>query len=72
MPMKKLDRERETRATVVWREAAMEGKPGKYISIENGPIADNSPKISITENLSFTFMAIRYENFQGNYYKNNK
>jgi hypothetical protein len=34
----------------------MAGKPGKYISIENGPIADSIPKTSIRKNLLLPFM----------------
>lgn len=34
-----------TLATVVFRSAAIPEKPGKYISIENGPSAVRKPKI---------------------------
>ena len=56
MPIKKLDRESETWATVVWRWVAISGKPGKYISIEKGPMAVSSPKMRIVENFFFSFM----------------
>ena len=56
MPIKKLERERPTCATVVCKSAAIAGKPGKYISIENGPIADNSPRISMVKNLFLPLM----------------
>jgi hypothetical protein len=56
MPIKKLDSESETWATVVLRSLAIAGKPGKYISIENGPIADNIPKTSMRKNLLLPFM----------------
>jgi hypothetical protein len=41
---------------VVCKSAAMAGKPGKYMSIENGPIADSSPNISMRKNLLLPFM----------------
>lgn len=53
MPMKKLDNERETFATVVCRSLAMTGNPGRYISIENGPIADSVPNIMIIKKYLF-------------------
>lgn len=56
MPIKKLDSERETCAIVVSRSLAIAGKPGKYISIENGPMADNMPKTSMRKNLLLVFM----------------
>ncbi len=56
MPIKKLDSERETCATVVLRSLAIAGKPGKYISIENGPIADSIPNTSMRKNLLLPFM----------------
>lgn len=56
MPIKKLDSERETCATVVFRSLAIAGKPGKYISIENGPIAESIPNTSIRKNLLLPFM----------------
>lgn len=45
--MKKLDKERETSAVVVFRSFAIAGKPGRYMSIENGPKAVRLPSISI-------------------------
>ena len=57
IPIKKLERERATCATVVCRSAAIAGKPGKYISIENGPMADSIPNITIIKNFFFPFMA---------------
>jgi hypothetical protein len=32
----------------VWRFAAIAGKPGRYISIEKGPIAQSNPRINIS------------------------
>ncbi len=58
MPIKKLESERETLATVVERSAAMSGKPGRYISIEKGPIEVRNPRISISENLFGLFMLL--------------
>jgi hypothetical protein len=37
----------DTLATVVFRSSAIPEKPGKYISIENGPSAVREPKIRI-------------------------
>jgi hypothetical protein len=36
----------------------MFGKPGKYISMENGPIADSNPSISMRKKCFFVFMSI--------------
>jgi hypothetical protein len=49
MPIKKLDSESATWAAVVCKLRAMAGKPGKYISIENGPKAVSAPKMRIRE-----------------------
>jgi hypothetical protein len=40
----------DTLATV-FRSSAIQKKPGKYISIENGPSAVREPKIGLTENI---------------------
>jgi hypothetical protein len=53
MPIKKLDSDKEIFDTVVSRLFAMSGNPGKYISIEKGPTAVNSPKVSRRINLFF-------------------
>lgn len=45
-PIKKLDSDSETWAVVVWSDLAIAGKPGKYISIENGPSAVSEPNIN--------------------------
>lgn len=45
MPMKKLDSDNITRATVVFNPVAMAGKAGRYISIEKGPMAVSSPRM---------------------------
>jgi hypothetical protein len=34
---------------VVCRLAAMVGKPGKYISMEKGPMAESNPKINMSK-----------------------
>src|SRR5437868_14609991 len=39
IPIKKLDNESETVATVVFKSFAIAGNPGRYMSMENGPIA---------------------------------
>ena len=59
MPIKKLDKERDTLPTVVFRSAAIAGNPGRYISIENGPIAESIPKISIIKNLLLPFITAK-------------
>lgn len=57
-PMKKLETESDTFEIVVARSSAMAGKPGKYMSIENGPNADKSPNVRIAKNLCFPFFII--------------
>jgi hypothetical protein len=47
IPIKKLDSESVTCATVVCRFFAISGNAGKYISMENGPIAVSIPSIRI-------------------------
>ena len=42
---------------VVWRSAAIAGKPGRYISIEKGLMVDNIPRIKMTTEYCFLFMA---------------
>ena len=42
--MKKLEREYDTASTVVFKLSAIAGNPGKYMSMENGPMADNKPR----------------------------
>ena len=54
MPIKKLESDKAIFATVVCRSSAIAGKPGKYISIENGPRAVNIPNI----NISFVFLLL--------------
>ena len=54
MPIKKLESDKAIFATVVCRSSAIAGKPGKYISIENGPMAVNIPNI----NISFVFLLL--------------
>src|SRR5882757_5556436 len=49
MPIKKLERESVTVATVVPRSAAIDGNPGRYISMEKGPMADKSPRIRMSK-----------------------
>jgi hypothetical protein len=47
MPIKKEDNDNITEATVVFKPFAILGKAGKYISIDNGPIADKRPNMRI-------------------------
>jgi hypothetical protein len=53
MPIKKLDKEYPTTSTVVPKSFAIAGKPGRYISMEKGPIADNNPRIKTNVNRFF-------------------
>jgi hypothetical protein len=55
IPIKKDDKESITEATVVLSPLAMLGKAGRYISIDKGPIAANSPKINIRKNCGCFF-----------------
>src|SRR3546814_12226204 len=50
MPIKKEVSDHWTCATVVSRLAAMASKPGRYMSIENGPMADSSPSVMKIKN----------------------
>ena len=47
MPIKKLDKDNATVDSVLFKSFAMSTKPGKYMSIENGPSAANEPKINM-------------------------
>lgn len=37
----------------------MEGKPGKYMSMEKGPIAESDPRIKIRKKRFLLFMAAK-------------
>lgn len=41
---------------VVFKSLAIAGKPGRYISMDNGPIADSNPRISISNDRLVLFM----------------
>jgi hypothetical protein len=56
MPIKKLESDRATSETVLFRFFAMAGKAGRYISIDSGPIAVNRPMIRITVKLLFDLL----------------
>jgi hypothetical protein len=56
IPIKKLDKEYDTISMDVCRSVAMAGKPGRYISIENGPSAESKPSIKITVVRFFAFI----------------
>ena len=43
MPIKNPESDKETLATVVCRSFAIAGKPGRYMSMENGPNAVREP-----------------------------
>ncbi len=47
IPMKKLDNDNVTCATVVCKPFAISGNAGKYISMEKGPIAERKPSMRI-------------------------
>ena len=49
IPMKKLDRDSITCSRVVCSDRAISGNPGKYISMENGPIAVSEPRMRISK-----------------------
>src|SRR5678815_4990015 len=51
IPIKKLDNESVTSATVVCKPLAMSGNAGRYMSIEKGPIAVSKPSIVMRWNL---------------------
>jgi hypothetical protein len=51
MPIKKEERDNITDATVVFKLLAMSGKAGKYMSIDNGPIAVRKPNMRMRCNL---------------------
>lgn len=50
IPIKKLDRDSVTFAMVVDIDLAISGKPGRYMSMEKGPMAESSPRIRMTKN----------------------
>ena len=56
MPIKKLDNESDTWATSVCRSAAMFENAGRYISIENGPMAESIPSMIMRKNFFLEFM----------------
>ena len=41
----------------------MSGKPGKYISIDSGPIEERSPSISIVKIFFFPFIDIKFKHW---------
>jgi hypothetical protein len=47
MPIRKLDSDSITCATVVFRPFAIFGNAGRYISMDKGPMAVSSPSIRI-------------------------
>ena len=55
-PIKKLESESATFAVVVFNDRAMLGKPGKYMSIENGDNAVKAPNISTVKKYCFLVM----------------
>ena len=61
IPIKKLESDKEIFATVVCKSAAIAGKPGKYMSIENGPMADSRPNINISLKCLLAFMLVSSE-----------
>jgi hypothetical protein len=56
IPIKKLESDNDICDTVVFKSAAMPSKEGRYISIENGPMAVFIPSTSI--NKAFLFLVI--------------
>jgi len=51
IPIKKEESDSITAATVVFKLLAMSGKAGKYMSMDNGPIAVRRPSMRMTGNL---------------------
>ena len=47
IPMKKLDKEKPNFSIVVWRSSAITLNPGRYMSMESGPIAVSMPNINM-------------------------
>ena len=47
MPIKKLDNDNITCSTDVYKLTAIAGNAGRYMSIENGPIAVSKPSMRI-------------------------
>jgi hypothetical protein len=47
IPIKKLDNEKPTFSIVVCRSSAITLKPGRYMSMESGPIAVSIPNIKM-------------------------
>ena len=68
MPIKKLDSERVTAETELWRLLAIAGKAGRYMSIDSGPIAVSRPMMIITVVLLFRNLSVisfKYNGMQG-------
>jgi hypothetical protein len=53
IPIKKLDKEKPTFSIVVCRSSAITLKPGRYMSMESGPIAVSMPNIKMIRPLLF-------------------
>jgi hypothetical protein len=53
IPIKKLESESDTWPTVVCRSAAISANAGRYISMENGPMAVIIPNTSMVRNFLF-------------------
>src|SRR5580693_706655 len=62
MPTKKLDSDNATIAAVVPRLAAISSNPGRYMSMEKGPIAVSSPKTSTYVKYFRFVIALRFSN----------
>jgi len=58
MPTKKEDRERATLADVTFIDWAISGKPGKYMSIENGTMVVKRHSNKIVSDLLFLVIGV--------------
>jgi hypothetical protein len=47
IPIKKEDKDKVTLSIELFNPAAIDGKAGKYMSIDSGPMADINPNIKI-------------------------
>jgi hypothetical protein len=59
--VKKEDSERATLAEVTFIDLAMSGKPGKYMSIENGTMAVKRPSNKIVSDLLFLVITLLHK-----------
>jgi hypothetical protein len=61
IPIKKLDKDKATSSVLVPKYLAIDLKPGRYISIENGPKAVNEPNMRIKVMYRFLVIVFRID-----------